>query len=155
MNYQRVSLIAAAFTVTVIACEHLGRLYQWPIRLSSLLGPAATFLRHTFEAGGKLFAWVSSFLTYIDLKDLGQTIYELAKPCYDIVVSPYYFFHGYVTQALTYLNKTYMIYIGSALLIGLTVYGLYKYRNSTLITYLSSPLTRLLATIKQRLHLSS
>ncbi len=153
MNYQRMALIAASI-VTVIACEHLGRLYRWPIRLSSLLGPAATFLRHTFETGGKLFAWVSSFLTYLDLKDLGQTIYELAKPCYDIVVSPYYFFYGYVSQALTYLNKTWMIYIGSALLLGLAVYGLYRYRNSILITYLLSPLTRLLATIKQRLHLS-
>ena len=62
-------------------------------------------------------AWLSSYLILIDMKEIYRTIYDIGYPTIDILISPVYFLYGYSAAAKTYIDKTWMIYTGTLLII--------------------------------------
>ncbi len=133
MNYLKICIVVL---LVIIIGEHISRLQNLPIRLSTLLVFASTFLRKVFESAGRLFAWISSYLTEIDIMELAHTLCDLIKPTIKIICLPYYFLLGYMEQVETYVDKVWMVYIGSVLLIATVSYFCYKYRNRILLAYL-------------------
>ena len=128
-------ICTVAFLAIIIG-EHISRLQNLPIRLSTLLISTATFMREVFETTGRLFAYISSYLTEIDLIELAHTLCDLIKPIIEIIGSPYYFLSGYMEQAERYVDKVWMVYVGSVLLIATVSYFSYKYRDRILLAYL-------------------
>lgn len=96
-------------------------------RPSIALTYGATQSKKFFEYCGKQFAWLSSYLTQLDLKDFGKTIYDVGKPTFDLfIASPFYFIKGYADKASSYVKKEWMIYVGSILGILMLIFGWYK-----------------------------
>lgn len=111
--------------VGIFLWEHVGRQKDYTQRPSIYLTWIAEKAQNLFEHIGRYFAWISSFLTKIDLGDILKTIHDLLKPIFDLIVSPFYFMIGYLDMASEYLSKSWLIYIGSAILFVLVWYGLY------------------------------
>jgi hypothetical protein len=65
---------------------------------------------------GKFWAILSSFLVYIDLKEIKITFIDLVMPCVNFFVSPLYFFSGFASQAWTYLSDEGLVYVGAFIL---------------------------------------
>ncbi|AYV85065.1 MAG: putative ORFan [Satyrvirus sp.] len=127
-------LISYAFFAKIFGCcmlatliwEHFGRRYNSRIRPSVMLTFLSEKFQKFFRIVGEYAAWISSYLTQIDLKDLFRTIGDIVNPAFGLIVSPLYFIYGYVMTAKTYLNKTWLIYAGSVILVAVFMAGYHK-----------------------------
>ena len=115
--------------------EYLGRKYNVIYRPSFFINEAAISCTKFSTNLGKAFAWLGSYLTQIDLKEITETATALGKPTFDLVKSPLYTLVGYAEKATSYGNKDWMVYCGSALLI--TVLGYTWYYMSTRYPWLN------------------
>lgn len=92
-----------------------------------------------FEWCGRNLAWLSSYLTQIDLKEVTKTVFPVVKPICTMVVSPVYFIYGYFKAAAEYLGKEWLIYLGSALVVVMLGVGWYQFSDYLpTLPYLSS-----------------
>lgn len=125
-NYWKKFLICfILISTSTIIWEHVGRKYNHVHRPSVWLEFFSVHAQCMFKKIGIFIAWISSFLTQIDLKDLLKTIHDLIKPTFDLVTSPLYIIVGYINEATTYIDKTWLVYIGSVILLCCIFYGLY------------------------------
>jgi hypothetical protein len=69
-----------------------------------------------FRSMGKTWAILSSFLVYLDLKEIKITLIDLVKPCVEFIASPLNFFSGFAAHAWTYLSDEGLIYVGAFIL---------------------------------------
>ena len=111
--------------VIVLGWEHIGRKQKTKIRPSVGLTWTSDKSQKGFKWLGEQAAWISSYLTQIDLKEFGVTIHAVGKPMFDLISSPFYAVAGYVGMAASYANKEWLIYSGSALLVGALTYAYY------------------------------
>ncbi len=123
--------------IGTLTWEHIGRKRDIRYRPSVGLDFVSVKSRKLFRALGTKCAWLSSYLTQIDLKEIGVTINDVMKPTWDLVTSPFCAISGYVRTAAGYGRKQWMIYAGSALSIILLSYGLYRYNEYIPFTYLT------------------
>ena len=112
--------------VAVLIAEHVGRKYQSTKRPSVALAYSADKCQKFFQWLGEQFAWASSYLTQLDLKDVGVTLYDVGKPTVDLMLSPFYSIYGYLKRAMSYQNKSWLVYVGSGLLTTLALAGWYR-----------------------------
>ncbi len=92
------------------------------LRTSWLLHCIANKLLFWAELCGLQFARLSSFLyyalEYLDLTGLKTSACDILQQVYSIcLLPPFHFFKGYLDYATTFLNSTWMIIIGSMVLI--------------------------------------
>lgn len=114
-----------AVSAAMFIGEFAGRKYKVVYRPSFFMKKAASGCINFYTKAGKAFAWVGSYLTEIDLKEVTETAVALGKPTFDLVKSPFYTFVGYAEKAASYGNKEWMIYIGSSLLVAVLGYAWY------------------------------
>jgi hypothetical protein len=103
--------------VGIFFWEHLGRLYKYErpsIYLLILVDKSITFFRNV----GRMFAWLSSYLTWIKLEEIYITARDLIIPIVNLLLSPLQIIYGYWIATLSYMDKAWLIYIGSGLLVG-------------------------------------
>jgi hypothetical protein len=96
-------------------------------RFTSFFNYLAILCRRFFTTVGMIFAKVSSYLTWIDLNEFGQTVYELCSSIVNFIMSWTYVCNGYEMALRVYHNPA-LVQIGSGILIaciGLAFY--YKY----------------------------
>ena len=121
----------AAITALVI-WEHVGRLNESVIRPAIGLGVVKVVTQDLFRTMGEMTATISSFLTRLDLQELVKTIDALVTPTFEICTSPLQFFRGYFAVAKTFLQKHWMIYLGSGFLVtflSTLAWVIHKYPN--------------------------
>lgn len=114
----------------LFALEHISQLQQFAIKPSTVLRFCANKSIDFFMMIGRSLAKISSFLTLINFEDLVKTFCEIVSPLIDLVSSPLYIANGYICQALTYVDREVLVYVGSALIISLLGYICYKYSTS-------------------------
>lgn len=102
--------------IGVVLCEHILRLLSITYRPSWLLSHVADGAVWTARWIGRTLAHISSFYTYMQLHELGQTIIDLMLPIVRMLVSPFYVLLAYVQAALTY-KHSYLIAGGTLTLI--------------------------------------
>ena len=117
--------VFGAVTLVVFGWEHYGRKNLVVYRPSTALEYCAKTSQKFFRFTGEKMAWISSYLTQIDLRDLGATVVAVTKPTWDFVTSPFYMLYGYACAAANYGNKTWLVYAGSSLLAFALLFGWY------------------------------
>jgi len=131
-------LLIVCFTILIY--EHIGRRYDIIVRPSVGLEYVANKSIDFFKKIGILFAWVSSYLTEIDLYDMYQTLYDIVTPLIKLLFAPFYFCYGYLLEVATYENKWWMIYVGSGIIIAMLIFISYKllcrYPESSISKYI-------------------
>lgn len=124
--------------------EHLGRKRGLKCRPSSGLTVCAEYSQSWCKQAGKFVAWLSSYLTKIDMNDLLETTSDLTKPLVGICVSPCFFFYGYYKGAIEYVRGTEkqssLVYAGSVLGIGVICFLTTRYQLWTITKTLLSRL---------------
>jgi hypothetical protein len=114
--------LLASSALTVLIWEHLGRKRDSKCRPSVGLEIISTKSRNLFRTFGRDLAWVSSYLTQIDLQDIGKTLEAVLRPSWNLVTSPLCTISGYVRAAASYKNKQWMVYAGSVIGLALIFY---------------------------------
>lgn len=125
-----------ALAIGILFWEHFGRKYGSNYRPSIGLDSLSNKSRNLFCAFGRKCAWISSYLTQIDLKEIGMTIEDVITPTWNLLTSPFYMIYGYVHTAATYGKKQWMVYFGSAIGLLLISYGTCKYIDIHPLSYL-------------------
>ncbi len=120
--------IASAVTTGLIVWEHVARKHDVLIRPSKGLIYVGDKSQAFFTGVGYLCARISSFYTYIDLSDFGQTLQDLFGPLGRLLISPSYIFRGYLDTMSKYKYPI-LIVIGSLTLIGGLIFLKKKYPN--------------------------
>ncbi len=118
-------ILSGVFLGTIVV-EHIGRKFETEKRPSIILNKIADESKIAFKKLGTGFAWLSSYLTLADIKDIAISVHDVVKPSIELTTSPFYSVYGYIKKADTYGNKNWMIYTGSGLGVGLSVFGYYK-----------------------------
>jgi hypothetical protein len=126
LTSKTIILCASLFMFSILVWEHVGRGHEMNFRPSIGLKIVAGWAQDFFTRFGKFFAWVSSFLTNIDLQEVWKTIYDIGRPIFDICTSVFYFAKGYVEYATEFVNKTWLVYVGSIVVGLFFVFGWYK-----------------------------
>lgn len=126
----RITLLGSAkvlgtTVVAVLFWEHIGRKYATNWRPSVGITAAADLSQKVFQWTGERWAWFTSYLTAVDLKEIGVTINDVAKPSIDLFWSWTYAFSGYFAKAASYTNKSWLVYTGSFLTTGALLFGYY------------------------------
>lgn len=111
-----------AFFVLLVVVEHTLKVNQITYKPSVFFQYCADKFSDFFWSIGKIWADISSFLTLLDLKDLLKTLDDLVTPLWKFFLSPLYIFKGYAEEAMTYVNKVGLVYIGSFALVVLAIY---------------------------------
>lgn len=126
-NVSMVLISLGCFMVILLIYEHVGRKYSVTYRPSYIIDSFAKFLRAIFEDIGWLIAKISSFYTYIDLHEFLTTLNDLFHPIGRVICSPAYVVVGYIKEAASYIDKTVLVYFGTATLSILLAYFGYPY----------------------------
>lgn len=117
--------VIGVVSAVVFTGEFIGRKKNFVYRPSFFIAKTANGLTTFFTKLGEGYAWIGSYLTQIDMKEITNTAIAIGEPSWNLVKSPVYTIIGYAESAATYGNKEWMIYIGSALLTALIGYGCY------------------------------
>jgi hypothetical protein len=136
----------AGVSIGIFLCEHLGRLYNYTrpsIYLWILANGSIKFFRNI----GRMIAWLSSYLTWIKLDESLITARDLVIPTWNLVVSPFQIIYGYMIAAESYVDKEWLVYIGSGLFVLAIIATCYANR----IKILNLPTIRKLRSIVDRL----
>lgn len=114
-----VSIFATAFI-----WEHIARLHNADQRPSIALNAIANVSVSTFYWIGAQFAWISSFLNWIDLGEFQKTALSLWQSIWSVAISPTELLKGYYFFMIS-LPYSYAVILGSLLLIGGPLFTLY------------------------------
>lgn len=94
--------ISSAVAGAIFIWEHVARTKNSNVKPSVGINALANALRTGFYAFGKGLSKISSFLTFIELRDLYKTAEDLFKPTIELVASPLESVKGYWETAKTY-----------------------------------------------------
>jgi hypothetical protein len=117
MNRNHIYFYLISSIFGLLTWEHVGR-----TMIGTTLRPSVwfTFCTETaqqmFRSMGKFWAILSSFLVYLDLKEIKITLIDLVKPCVEFIASPLNFFSGFAAHAWTYLSDEGLVYVGAFIL---------------------------------------
>lgn len=117
-------LFVVSFLLTVFIWEHAARQHNSDQRPSVALNALASTSVSLFYWIGEQFAWISSFLNWIDLGEFQKTAFILWQAFWNLVVSPLQVLKGYYFYTMS-LKYSYAVILGSAALIGLPLFALY------------------------------
>ena len=120
LSQQTLLKIVGGLLVTFFALffwEHYARKTESQVKPSVYLGYGAELAQRCWEYVGYAAAKISSFYTYIDLKDLMDTFHDLFKPMIDFVTSPLWAAKGYIAEMNLY-DHPYLVTLGSATIVG-------------------------------------
>ena len=120
------SLIPLGSFLFIFFWQHIARKYGWQWKPSYMLDLVTEQLVRFFSWVGRIAVWISSFYTYINIKDLYATFAELYKSVADFVFSWKAFFESYISDMKLY-DHPYLITLGSITLVTGTIYLLYIY----------------------------
>ena len=112
--------------ITILFWEHLVRKSDTTIRPSIGLQFVSKKSQEFFDWVGRTIAWISSYLTQIDLKEFVDTCWAIGKPTLEILASPFHVIVGYVVAANTYTNGI-LVYVGTGIIIIAVLFICYKY----------------------------
>ncbi|XWV24999.1 putative ORFan [Tupanvirus deep ocean] len=129
VSFRTLVKVLGSVTLATLVWEHVGRKRESDLRPSVGLSLASEKSVLFFNRVGSGLAWLSSYLTQVDLKDVGVTVRDVGKPTFDLVTSPLHTLSGYVKKAHSYQNKQWMVYVGSGIAVVLALAGYYKYSN--------------------------
>ena len=101
---------------TVFSWEHYARTHEKTFKPSVFISWLATKFQTFYTRVGKIVAWVSSFYTMIDLKELWVTYDNLAKPTVDLLTSGLWTFKSYYDEMKLY-DHPYLITLGSGTIV--------------------------------------
>jgi hypothetical protein len=124
----------AGITFGTFAWEHAGRLNHWAYRPSIGLGHVATFAINRFTDLGRIIARLSSFLTYLHLEEMFETIGAVVTPAWKLIISPFYTITGYFSQ-IKFYNHPYLVVVGSMSLVAAVAFP-FRHKIFALITAL-------------------
>ena len=118
--------MSGAITVGLFFWEHMARMRQSNVKPSVAIRTVDTNVRIVFNKIGVTIAHLSSFLHWINLRELEKTLLDLLKPTFDLIASPTDIIKGYWTQIRDYNYSAWKTYIGSFVM--LAILGM-TYRN--------------------------
>lgn len=121
MNFSHYFILGSTGLVGIFAWELVARKRSSNKKPSVALNWLATLSRSFFTGLGERVAWLSSYLTIVDLHDVWATLSDLAEPAAHLVASPFSFFCGYWKMAQEYKYPL-LVCLGSALALGVGTY---------------------------------
>lgn len=118
--------ILSVMGVTLFAWEHIARTRRSNLKPSVGFNWVVPKVRGFFYKIGSGLSYMSSFLTYIQLGELGQTAHDLFLPVVQIFGSPFEVLRGYWDTAEKYKYPI-IIVLGSLVLVAGGWFGWYRY----------------------------
>lgn len=109
--------------VSIFTWEHIGRLYDVNVRPTFILDSITTVAIDVWEFCGRCFAYVSSFIYHLKLKEVAITFKDIGCSSLNFFFAPMFFLEGYFEIAKTYLNVD-IIVVGSAIIVVVIVIAL-------------------------------
>jgi hypothetical protein len=136
VNYL-IYLSVPAILFSAFLFEHIARKNGSNIKPSTVISFLADKSFLFWNKLGYYCAKLSSFYTYIDIKEIYQTLDDLFGPTVKLIISPYQFIKGYVDTALSYKYPI-LIGIGSITVVSiLTLCGYNFYYGRSLLAFRS------------------
>jgi hypothetical protein len=128
MKFKRIGLIlitscVAIFTWELVALKQLSQ-FKPSVGITFLANQSY----RTFSQLGRGFAWLSSYLTIVELHDLYRAAEDLLRPIGDLLASPLAFINGYLEIAMGYKYPI-IIGLGSSILLAVGVYAVPRVRS--------------------------
>lgn len=117
-----------SFLATLFIWEHTARIHGSDNRPSVALNAVAVTSVSLFYWVGAQFAWISSFLNWIDLGEIQETALILWQACWHLIISPTEALKGYYFYMIS-LKYSYAVILGSFLLVGAPIFALYGWPN--------------------------
>ena len=115
LTYLYIVLAGCAF---IFVLQHIGRKQGWKYTPGYFIDLVATFFEKVWAKIGRLCVWISSFYTYIDLKDLWLTCDQLVGPCVRFFFSWTQAITTYVSEMKLY-DHPYLISLGTGTIVAL------------------------------------
>lgn len=135
---------------SIFIVELIARKKNIKWRPSYCIAVSAKNMRRFFSAVGEKIAWISSYLklvkkifNWINLHELADTAIAIGKPTFELITSPMYTFSGYIKAAMRYGETSWMVYMGSLMMIGVlgsTIY--YSQTNPNMKLWITSNYTK-------------
>lgn len=128
--------VTIAVLVCTIGWEHFAKNINVGTKPSVFLKFLVSWANWFYEWLGIQFGRLSSFITYLKIEELFDSIKDVMVPLFDfLIVSPFYFFKGYFLIVCDY-KWPILIFIGSFVILDLVVWGILwlkrKYYDTTL-----------------------
>jgi hypothetical protein len=99
---QKVSYGVLGTGVVLFLWQHVARTQGWTVKPSIGFQKFADGSVWAWEKTGRLAAYVSSYLTYLNFGEMANSLQELALPVGEVLQSPLAFFKGYAGLAMQY-----------------------------------------------------
>lgn len=124
-TFQRILL---AF-LSLYVFEHIATQLESDIKPSLIILSISTYIGNFTYILGLYIAKICSFPIYLGLEKFGVSIWNLTSSFWKLIMSFFEWIPGYFETALTYIDKSYMIYLGSFTLLMLFGYMVYIKTN--------------------------
>ena len=98
--------------IGLLLWEYIAKKQISPYKPSALFDQLALYSVNCWYKIGGFAAYMSSFYTCINFKEVVEAAHDLVKPIFDIATSPYYFVKGYVNVSTLY-EHPYLVVLGS------------------------------------------
>jgi len=112
-TFRRILLVFLSFYVF----EHIATQLESDIKPSSIILSISTYIGNFTYMLGLYIAKICSFPIYLGLEKFGVSIWNLTSSFCKLIMSFFEWIPGYFETALTYIDKSYMIYLGSFILL--------------------------------------
>lgn len=121
--------LAYLVPVVVFLWEHFGRINDVDIRPTLLVGNVTAIARPYSIKVGEYIARVSSYLYHMHVKEMVYTICNIVSTIIEFLLLPVWMAKGYIETAYQVYGNPYVIYIGSALILGVVVALMVYYKD--------------------------
>jgi len=101
----------------IFAWEHWASMQKIVYKPTYYIDLTTEFFKELFFQLGKLFAWMSSFVDWLKLQQIAETLGALIKSLTGLALTGFSFVEGYISEILTYNINRYLIFFGSGVLI--------------------------------------
>lgn len=118
MSWTTYLYVALAISFTIFVLQHVGRKQGWTYTPGYFIDLVATFAEKAWAKIGRFCAWISSFYTYIDLKDLWLTCDQLVGPVVRFFFSWTKAITAYVSEMKLY-DHPYLISLGTSTIVAI------------------------------------
>ena len=106
--------------------EYIAKKTLSNVKPSYALDYVATLTMDLFFSIGTVLAKISSFYTYIDFKDVKETLHDFFKPIINIIGSPLQMIYGYIDTSMIY-EHPYLVGFGTLTLLSIIVLAWRRY----------------------------
>lgn len=109
------SILGGLFLLATFA-EYIGRVWEFPFKLTDGLDVIIFYLRKFFKKVGEVFAQISSFYIRLRLQELFLSAWAVWVRCGRLLSSPTYAIFGYLQASFTYAYPI-LVYGGTATIV--------------------------------------